>query len=428
MMQNMISRRSWMAGCSTATLAPWGQALSAGSNDPLPVGAVVTVYRTNSHADVIVGKILEGWQQKGGPGPNLKIVSLYADQVPKGDLSRGLAKKHGFRLAKTIDEALTLGTDQLQVRGVLSIGEHGDYPRTAKTHQHQYPRLRFFERIVSAMERVGQVAPVFNDKHFSHRWRDGRYMVDTARQMGFPLMAGSSLPVAWRYPGLQLPQDAEIEAALTIGYGGMESYGFHALETHQCMIERRAGGETGTRSVQAVQGDAIWKAEADGRWSRQLLQAALDTLPSYNKAASIKDTLNEGAQRSFLGRPTFYLIDSRDGLQSTVAMVPGLASQFAFAAKIKGQDKPVATWFKLQEVQPFSHFAYLLRGITHMFQTGKPAYPAERTLLTTGILDRAMQSAAAGGKALQTPELNISYRGTDWPYANDPRSPLKIEI
>ena len=135
-------------------------------------------------------------------------------------------------------------------------------------------------------------------------------MVDTARQMGFPLMAGSSLPVAWRYPGLQLPPNAEIESALTIGYGGMESYGFHALETHQCMIERRAGGETGTRSVQAVQGDAIWKAEADGRWSRKLLQAALDTLPSYNKAGSIKKTLNEGAQKSFLGRPTFYLIDS----------------------------------------------------------------------------------------------------------------------
>ena len=354
-------------------------------------------------------------------------IELELDQVPEGDLSRGLAKKHGFRLTPTIDEALTLGTDQLQVRGVLSIGEHGRYPHTARTRQVQYPRLRFFEQIVSAMERVGQVAPIFNDKHFSYRWRDGRYMVDTARQLGFPLMAGSSLPVAWRLPGLELPANSEIESALTIGYGGLESYGFHALETHQCMIERRRGGETGTRSVQAVQGDAIWQAEADGRWSRKLLQAALDTLPSY-KPGPIKDTLTEAEQRGYLSRPTFYLIDSRDGLQSTVAMINGLAGQFAFAAKLKGQEKPVATWFKLQEVQPFSHFAYLLRGITHMIHTGQPAYPAERTLLTTGILDRVMQSVAAGGKPLKTPELNISYRGTDWPYANHPRSPLKIEI
>ena len=72
--------------------------------DTMKVAAIISEYRPGSHADVIVGKILEGWQQNGGPGPNLKIVSLYADQVPEGDLSRGLAKKHGFRLAKTIDE------------------------------------------------------------------------------------------------------------------------------------------------------------------------------------------------------------------------------------------------------------------------------------------------------------------------------------
>ncbi|MFN9975890.1 MAG: hypothetical protein ACK58T_38960, partial [Phycisphaerae bacterium] len=82
---------------------------------PLPVAAVVTEYRPDSHADVILGKILEGYDQKRGPGPALKLVSIFTDQVPEGDLSRALAEKYGFRIAKTIDEALTLGTNRLQV-------------------------------------------------------------------------------------------------------------------------------------------------------------------------------------------------------------------------------------------------------------------------------------------------------------------------
>ena len=40
----------------------------------------------------------------------------------------------------------------------------------------------------------GKTAPVFNDKHLSWSWDHAREMVDTARDMGFGLMAGSSPP------------------------------------------------------------------------------------------------------------------------------------------------------------------------------------------------------------------------------------------
>jgi hypothetical protein len=57
---------------------------------PKKVAAIVTEYRHNSHADVIVGKILEGYNQDGGPGPDLLLMSMYVDQFPEGDLSRKL--------------------------------------------------------------------------------------------------------------------------------------------------------------------------------------------------------------------------------------------------------------------------------------------------------------------------------------------------
>src|SRR5688572_2163769 len=70
----------------------------ARSREKLPVAAVVTEYRPMSHADVLVGKILEGFQQDGGTGPDLRLASLYVDQFPAQDMSRRLAEKHGFRL------------------------------------------------------------------------------------------------------------------------------------------------------------------------------------------------------------------------------------------------------------------------------------------------------------------------------------------
>ena len=375
----------------------------------LPIAAVVTAYRENSHADVVIGKILEGFDQKGGKGPNLRVVSMYTDQLPAGDMSRDLAKKHGFAITKTIDEAITLGTNKVQVAGVLSIGEHGNYPYTKETNQHMYPRRRFFNGIVAAFKRCGHVVPVFNDKHLSYRWEDAKHMFDTSREMKFPMMAGSSLPVAWREPAESLPLNSEIEDALVVGYGGLESYGFHALETLQCVIERRRGGETGVKTVQAVREDQIWKAERDGRWSRELLDSALKTIPDVPKG-DLKTRLTKGA--------AFYLIEHSDGFQSTVAMANGVARHFAIAVKLLGRREPFAQWFRLEDAKPYGHFTYLVKAIESMIHTGKPSYPVERTLLTTGVLDRVMHSLANNGKRLATHELAVRYKAVDWPFAN----------
>src|SRR5947208_1406631 len=85
----------------------------APQRERLPVAAVVTEYRRNSHADVILGKILEGYNQDGGDGPALRLAALYTDQVPAADLSRDLARRHNFRIAGTIEEAITLGGESV---------------------------------------------------------------------------------------------------------------------------------------------------------------------------------------------------------------------------------------------------------------------------------------------------------------------------
>lgn len=363
------------------------------------IAAVVTEYRLHSHADVIVGKFLEGSITPDGRWePQCDIVSLYTDQVPPNDMSREMAKKHGVKIFETIEGALTLGTGKLAVDGVLLIGEHGNYPYNEKG-QHLYPRRRFFEETVKVFERSGRVVPVFNDKHLSYSWENAKWMYDTAQRMHIPFMAGSSIPVTWRTPPLELPLDCDLQGALALGYGPLESYGFHTLEVLQCMVERRKGGETGVAAVQLLEGDAVWEAGKAGLWSQELLEAGL--------AVDQDGSASEAPKR--VKEPYAFLVEHRDGFRSCALMLNGLVRGWRFAGKVSGQT--VATSFRpAVPCEGFPHFARLNDAIQKMFLTGKPTYPVERTLLTTGVLAFAMDSKYQGNQRLETPELAVVYR------------------
>jgi hypothetical protein len=381
------------------------------------IAAVVTEYRHWSHADVLVGKVLEGYHHDGKAGPDLELASMYVDQFPKGDMSKALAKKHGFTLYDSIAGALTRGGKTLAVDGVLSIGEHGKYPTNAKG-QILYPRRRFFEEVCKVFEKSKKSVPVFNDKHLAATWSDAKWMYDRARELFVPLMAGSSVPVSWRRPPLKLPRGTELTEAVQIGYGPFEGYGFHALEGLQCMVERRKGGETGVKSVQCVQGKAMWEAMDRGRWSKPLLEAAMKLVPAHAKA-DVREATTSNSEAAV------FLVEYRDGLRAAVAMLNGWVYEgdggaFVFAGKIKGKDRPAACQFYLQNLDPFGHFASLLKAIDSLMRTSHAPYPVERTLLTTGILDAVMTSKAEKGKKIDTPHLAITYAPTEWPFETGP--------
>ncbi len=240
--------------------------------------------------------------------------------------------------------------------------------------------------------------PIFNDKHLSYNWRDAKWMVERAAQLGAPFMAGSSLPLGWRNPWLEHPLETPIAEAIAIGYSGLDVYGFHALETLQCMVERRAGGETGVAAVTCLAGDAVWEAAEAGLWSRDLAEAACAAIE--NKPP--------GSMEDHCQNPALFLLDYRDGLRGAILMLNGYVTDMAYAARIGGQIQ--ATEFYLQSGFSHAHFSYLSLNIEEMFLTGRPTYPLERTLLTTGVLEAALDSRYRGHIRLETPHLNIAYR------------------
>ena len=233
-------------------------------------------------------------------------------------------------------------------------------------------------------------------------------MYDRAREMKVPFMAGSSLAVTFRDPEIVVPMGCEIEAAVGIGYSGLDIYGSHALESFQCLVERRSGAETGVNWVQFLQGDAMWKTIDDGMVSKEAFDAAL----------ALTDSPRVGVRQA--DQAALFLFQYNDGLLGAVIMLPGFAKATSVALKLKGQGRVLATRFEERPEPRHPHFAYLLKGIERMIHTGRPSYPVERTLLTSGILDRVLTSRVQKQEKLMTPELAIRYQPADYPHAPQP--------
>ena len=394
---------------------------SAAATKRPQLAALVSEYRRYSHGQNIVDRFLGGygWESQWHH-PEMDVVSLYVDQFPESDLSRERVDRHAdLKMYPTIAEALTLGGSELAVDGVLLIAEHGQYPRNEKG-QTLYPRYEFFQEMVDIFRASGRSVPVFCDKHLSWNWEQALEMVETSRELGFALMAGSSLPVCWRIPSIDMPWGAAVEELVSVGVGGIDGYDIHSLEGMQCLAERRRGGETGVVSIQALRGDAVWQAFAAGSWESggwdpALFEACLCRSLSLQPAdESSRHTYPEPEELPQLVQspPVAYRFEYADGLRATMLLLEGLVHDISVAARLQDRPDPLSLLFYLgggHEMQP-NFFNPLCRHMERLMTTGQPPYPVERTLLTTGLTAAGVESLWLDQQPLDTPHLAIEYQ------------------
>jgi len=361
------------------------------------IAIVASTYRALSDAQHIGDRFLVGYPRDGAwHRPDVKVVSMYVEQPSSstGDQSAARAKEFGFEVYPTVAHALRVGGSTLAVDAAIVVGD-------------------FATQCVEVFEADRVAVPVFSFQPESPGFDKAKWLVDASRRLKFPLLAGSALPVTRRLPDLDLPLNADIESALVVGYGDTDAMAFQALDALQCMVERRAGGETGVTSVQMVEGDAVWAAGTAGRYSKDLLVSALSRSDS-----PLGPTIVDGRTRDLVGRgdlptlvknPAALFIEYRDGLKATCLMLTGGVKDFTFAARVKGGGVQ-STQFFVAPPPNLTHVECLVRKVEGLFETGKAPYPAERALLAAGILQHGLASKADGQKTRRTPDLEIRYR------------------
>jgi len=368
----------------------------AGQDGIKKIAFITHIYRNSAHADVIGTKLFLGIPaDEGMITPQIKIASVYIEQIGANDTGIRIAKMNNTPVYATVEEALTLGGDKLAVDAVIYVGEHGEYPYN-RLGMKLYPRMNYLERIFRVFDASKRSVPVFTDKALSYSWLDSKWIYDRSKELEVPMMAGSSLPYCWRDKQLIHPIGVKISEAVAIGYSTLDAYGFHVTEILQCMVERRAGGETGVKSVEGLKGDDVWNAIDSGKISQKLVDAACDT---------IQDKVI-GNMREIVKTPYAVIVNYTDGTKGTIMMLDKyVKAGWAYSAKTpKGI---VATEFVLAGGPNYSHFSYLALNIQKFIVSG-PVAPIERNLLTSGIIDMGIRSLLEG-KVKQTPFLNVKY-------------------
>jgi hypothetical protein len=410
----MFNRRNFLATGSLAALAVQSLGRTNASNSRKRIAFLGTEVRTHSHAQHFLDRHAMGYTYGGKwQAPRFDIASVFIDQHPEGDLAPSRIEKYKLNSFSSIEEALTLGTSKLAVDGVVIIAEHGKYPDNEKG-QRRYPRYDWFKKVVKVFEASGRSVPVFNDKHLSTVWSECVEMVEDSKRLGFPFLAGSSLPVTWRMPSIDMPIDTPLKESVCVCYGRPDSYDFHGLETAQCMSERRKGGEVGISRVAALRGENLWQTLRMEKYkdTRRLIAAALTR--SHNlpvdtgyPTAPVSVEWAEKALTDSIG----YLIEHRDGFKTTMLMSP--IRDFNYAGLRADNDEIVSCQMYLPMPTHGSStadfFNPLARHIETLVIENQSPYPVQRTLLTSGMVIAGVDSLFHESKVIETPEMAVKY-------------------
>ena len=116
--------------------------------------------------------------------------------------------------------------------------------------------------------------------------------------------------------------------------------------------------------------------------------------------------------REQFANATGYLIEHLDGFRTTMLLVN--IRDFTYAGLRADNNEIISTLMYLPMPTHGSStadfFHPLCRHIEDCVLTGKVPYPAERTLLTSGMVIAGVNSLHRGGVKIETPEMDIAYQ------------------
>lgn len=364
-------------------------------------------FSSGSPAQHLVDRFLMGYARDGEfHKPGQREVSAYVMMTNEGGFDKR-AEDFGLRVASTAEQAVD-GADAVVVVS-------------------RKPGVMANDRLLRiALDRAPEGAACFVHGALSSNLALGREAVSVARSRKISLLAGSALNVAHRLPAVEVPAGTALSEALIVvqinqvmgpgqsgaGSGTLGGAEMNALEGLLPIIERRAGGESGIRSIRWMEGDDIWKAGDKGLWSRPLLAAALSRSNSPQGDPVLdgrtQDIFGLGLVRKLARQPVAWQLTHHDGLKTTILVLDGVVNDFNFAVRSSNGRTFSAQLFRAPPPVE-QHYSLLMATIEDFLRGGASPWRVERNLLIAGLLENFRRPLARSGRVVETPDLALAY-------------------
>jgi hypothetical protein len=277
-----------------------------------------------------------------------------------------------------------------------------------------------------ALERAPGARACFVHGALANTLERSREFLSLARSRQTVLLAGTPLCVTWHLPAVELRRGTSLVEALIVVQAGalpgqasppapsatLAGAELHALEGLLPVIERRAGGESGIRSVRFLEGKELWRAGDKGLWSWPLLTSAISRSHSPQGDALLdgrtQDLVGLGLVPKLARNPRGWLLEHRDGLRTSILVLDGVVADFNFA--VRTQDGIVISAQLFRAPPPAEHHvSRLVATMEEFFRNSQLPWPVERNLLITGLLETFQKPSSRSGRRVETPMLNIGY-------------------
>ncbi|MFO1460831.1 MAG: hypothetical protein U1G08_15670 [Verrucomicrobiota bacterium] len=356
-----------------------------------------------SPSQQLLDRFLMGYPRDGAlHTPSMGSFVAYLPPTNEGGLER---RKADFNLdgAPTVEQAVE-GADAVVI-----------VPRGSGATAND----RFVE---IAVERVPEGAAIFVHGALTSTLDRGRAVATRAADRRIALASGTPLAVTWRLPGLEIPLETPLTEALIVvqksplqpgPYGTLAGAELCALDGLLPLVERRRGGESGVRSIQLLEGDAVWKGGDRKAWSWALLAAALSRSHTPQgdpvRDGRTQDLVGLGLVPKLAKNPQAWLLEHRDGFRSAILVLDGVVADFNVALRDQGGGIRSTQLFRAPAPAD-QQFSLLAATVETFFASRKVPWPVERGLLTAGLLEVFRNPATRLGKSLPTPGLDLAYR------------------
>jgi hypothetical protein len=360
------------------------------------IAALVEEFGAGSAAQHLVDRLLLGFPRGGElqrvAGRTVTLHAAAAAAANQAEIARRTAG-YGLKPAATVEEAVR------DAEAVLIVPPGaGDRPPGNLLH--------------GGLSAAPSGSAVFVHGVTGTDAAAARKAADLAASRKLRLASGSYLPFTWRLPAVDTEWQAEISEGLLVTVGPPGEAEFLGLEGILPLLERRRGGESGARRVQAIVGPAIWRAGERGLWPLSLLGPALSRSDTPQGDALLdgrtQDLVGLGLVPALARDPLAYLVEERDGLRWTLLVLNGVVGDLNFAIARAGGATLSAQLYR--PPPPSSHhWSCLLGRLEEFFGGAAPPSPPERAILLSGLLQAFRRARAAPGEWIETPELALAY-------------------